>query len=56
MLIVVIAAAALSIWAHAEVEMIKRRGYRECVHANFTIQPQSASALDAEHKLAMCEH
>lgn len=55
LLIITIAAVILGIWADEEVDTIKRTGYRKCVHANFTFQPDSASALTPEAKLAMCD-
>lgn len=55
LVVIVIAAAILAAWAHQEVASIKRNGYRECVRANFTFQPNDPSNLDAEEKLAMCE-
>jgi hypothetical protein len=54
-IITAIAAVILGTWAHAEIESIKRTGYKRCVHANFTFQPDSPSKLTAEAKLAMCE-
>lgn len=54
-LIVAMAAVLLGTWAHSEIETIKRTGYRRCVHANFTFQPDAPSKLTAEAKLAMCD-
>jgi hypothetical protein len=55
LIITAIAAVILGTWAHAEIESIKRAGYKRCVHTNFTFQPDVPSRLTAEARLAMCD-
>lgn len=55
LIIIVLAGGILAAWAHQEIASSKRNGYRECVRANFTFQPNDPSKLDADAKLALCE-